>query len=94
MLDQEGIESFDELHTERGKAALKKARLTDTGRPSLFDFVLNPHSFGQTVENLFYVSFLIKEGACEIKNDSQGLPALGKLLFNELLKIGSLTLDL
>lgn len=47
----------------------------DMGIP-LFQFVINPRSFGQTVENLFYVSFLIKEGTVGIGKDSNGLPTL------------------
>ncbi|OCK82960.1 Nse4-domain-containing protein [Lepidopterella palustris CBS 459.81] len=43
---------------------------------SLFDFVVNPYSFGQTVENLFYVSFLIKEGHAKVEKDRDGLPIL------------------
>jgi hypothetical protein len=44
---------------------------------SLFDFAVNPHSFGQTVENLFYISFLIREGAAKVETDADGLPLLG-----------------
>ena len=59
-------------------ALMRKHRLTDTSGPSLFDFVINPTSFGQTVENLFYVSFLIKEGEVGIEMDTNGLPTLRK----------------
>ena len=31
-----------------------------------FSFILDPHSFGRTVENMFYASFLIKEGKAKI----------------------------
>lgn len=77
-LGQAGFTSIEELETQRGKDMLKKYRVSDTGGPSLFDYVLNPRSFGQTVENLFYVSFLIKEGTFGIQHDSQGLPTVGK----------------
>lgn len=76
-LGQAGFRNVEELQSERGRAMLKELRVSDTGGPSLFDYVLNPRSFGQTVENLFYVSFLIKEGKFGIQNDSQGLPTIG-----------------
>lgn len=44
---------------------------------SLFDFVIHPESFAQTVENLFYVSFIIKEGTAKVVMDADGLPLLG-----------------
>jgi len=39
-----------------------------------FSFILDPHSFGRTVENMFYASFLIKEGKAKIyykENDAE-----------------------
>lgn len=46
---------------------------------SLLDFAINPHDFGQTVENLFYISFLVREGNAKILKDEDGLPLLSKL---------------
>ncbi|KAH7408744.1 Nse4 C-terminal-domain-containing protein [Phaeosphaeria sp. MPI-PUGE-AT-0046c] len=43
---------------------------------SLLDFAINPHDFGQTVENLFYISFLVREGNAKILKDEDGLPLL------------------
>lgn len=36
---------------------------------NLFRFVVNPHDFGQSVENLFYLSFLIRDGKCALEVD-------------------------
>lgn len=67
------------LDTEHGKTLLREARLArveeKVGAP-LLQYVVNPKSFGQTVENLFYVSFLIKEGSAGIGFDEEGLPVL------------------
>ena len=73
---REGI--TDLQNDERGRALLQKHRMSDSGGVGLFDYVLNPRSFGQTVENMFYVSFLIKEGRFGIGKDSEGLPAICK----------------
>ncbi|KAK8159289.1 putative nuclear protein Qri2/Nse4 [Phyllosticta citrichinensis] len=43
---------------------------------SLFEFFVNPHSFGQTIENIFHVCFLVKEGQVSIRNDQNGLPTI------------------
>jgi hypothetical protein len=48
---------------------------------SLLDFAINPHDFGQTVENLFYISFLVREGNAKIMKDEDGLPLLSNLAF-------------
>ncbi|KAN0061206.1 hypothetical protein ACQY0O_006941 [Thecaphora frezii] len=42
----------------------------------LFRFAINPESFSNTVENLFYISFLIKEGKARLWDDEDGWPTL------------------
>jgi hypothetical protein len=56
----------------------RRISLTTDAEPcvSLFDFTINPRSFGQTVENLFYISFLIREGVVRVSRDEDGLPLL------------------
>jgi len=39
---------------------------------NFLEFVINPNSFGQTVENIFYASFLTKEGAAGMQVDDDG----------------------
>lgn len=38
----------------------------------LYEFVVNPHSFGQTVENFFYISFLVRDGKIAVTEDDDG----------------------
>ncbi|BFZ65340.1 hypothetical protein YB2330_006506 [Saitoella coloradoensis] len=42
----------------------------------LFKFILNPESFPQTVENIFYLSFLVRDGKASIQEDEDGLPVV------------------
>ncbi|KAL9097460.1 MAG: hypothetical protein Q9165_000356 [Trypethelium subeluteriae] len=65
-----------EIDDEEAGEERARLRLADNGEVGLFDFVTNPHSFGQTVENIFYVSFLIKEGSVRMGEDENGLPTL------------------
>ncbi|KAJ1959695.1 hypothetical protein IWQ62_004514 [Dispira parvispora] len=49
--------------------------LERVGPINLFEFIVNPESFPQTVENFFYLSFLIRDGRAYIDDDS-GQPIL------------------
>lgn len=68
----------DEMTDEEKIDIMHKHGLRRTGGIDLMRFVVNPKSFGQTVENIFYVSFLIRDGRIEIEYDEYDLPALGK----------------
>lgn len=72
----------DERNDEDEVAACRRFRVAQTpdgeGAVGLLDFAINPHDFGQTVENLFYISFLVREGNAKIIKDDDGLPLLSK----------------
>lgn len=76
-MDAWNEEYQDDMTDEEAQNLMRKHHITDIeGGVPLFDFVVNPKSFGQTVENLFYVSFLIKEGTAGLEFDSRGMPVL------------------
>ena len=51
-----------------------------------FEFVTNPHSFGQTVENIFYASFLVRDGHAQITLDEDQLPVIVPIQKEEMRK--------
>ena len=61
----------DELYT-----LMEEHTLADDGGLSFFRVVLNPKSFGQSVENIFYISFLVREGKLGLAWDRNSFPTL------------------
>uniref|UniRef100_A0A7R9U9Z9 Non-structural maintenance of chromosomes element 4 n=1 Tax=Pinguiococcus pyrenoidosus TaxID=172671 RepID=A0A7R9U9Z9_9STRA len=47
---------------------------TNEASVSMFDFLVNPRDFTQTVENLFDYAFLVKDGKAGVQLGQQGLP--------------------
>ncbi|EPS45650.1 hypothetical protein H072_347 [Dactylellina haptotyla CBS 200.50] len=41
-----------------------------------FEFVINPHSYSQTIENMFYLAFLVRDGRVAMAETDDGLPVL------------------
>jgi hypothetical protein len=75
----------DDMEDEEKNKIMHQHGLRSTGGIDLMRFVVNPKSFGQTIENMFYVSFLIRDGRVEIDFDDYGLPALGKSIIIEFI---------
>ncbi|XP_050995710.1 EP300-interacting inhibitor of differentiation 3 [Acomys russatus] len=51
---------------------------------SYFEFVIDPNSFSRTVENIFYVSFIIRDGFARIRLDQDRLPILEPTNVNQM----------
>lgn len=61
---------------------------------NFFKLFINPNSFGQSVENLFYVSFLVKDGRLKLYVDENGTPCVRRVSQNELALARSESTDL
>jgi len=66
--------------TERIYNILMKRFRKTKGEPFCFyEVLINPHSFSRTIENIFYVSFLIKDGFAKIFLDEDELPVIAPI---------------
>jgi hypothetical protein len=70
-------ETYDGMTEKQEDELLDHHGISRNGGIAYFKFIINPQSFGQTVENLFYVSFLIRDGKVGVDHDDQGMPFLG-----------------
>ncbi|KIY50141.1 hypothetical protein FISHEDRAFT_39848 [Fistulina hepatica ATCC 64428] len=50
--------------------------LENVEKVNLFRFIVNPKSFAQSVENLFYLSFLIRDGVVALETEKDGEPII------------------
>lgn len=74
----------DDLNASQGESTpsyVKKCykilkNKSGTDQINLFKFIIDPKSYAKSVENLFYTSFLIKEGRLVLEEDNEGYPAI------------------
>ncbi|XP_005048753.1 PREDICTED: non-structural maintenance of chromosomes element 4 homolog A isoform X1 [Ficedula albicollis] len=77
---EESHQEATEKEVERILGILQTHFENDPNTPiSFFDFVIDPNSFARTVENMFHVSFLIRDGLAKIKMDEDELPVIEPL---------------
>ncbi|ODV84644.1 hypothetical protein CANARDRAFT_178846, partial [[Candida] arabinofermentans NRRL YB-2248] len=62
--------------TANSERYFRKLKEVNLEKVPLFEFVLDPNSFGKSVENLFYTSFLINHGKIILGKSEEGLPYL------------------
>lgn len=46
---------------------------------NIFKFFINPRSFSQSIENMFFTSFLIRDGRLQLGEDEEGYPTIAEL---------------
>ncbi|XP_043296085.1 EP300-interacting inhibitor of differentiation 3 [Cervus canadensis] len=82
-LDLSGNQEATEKEVERILGLLQTYFRKYPDTPvSYFEFVIDPHSFSRTVENIFYVSFIIRDGFARIRLDQDRLPILEPININ------------
>ncbi|XP_009988278.1 PREDICTED: non-structural maintenance of chromosomes element 4 homolog A-like, partial [Tauraco erythrolophus] len=74
---EESHQEATEKEVERILGILQTHFKNDPDTPiSFFDLVIDPNSYARTVENIFHVSFLIRDGFARIKLDEDKLPII------------------
>ncbi|KAM6185864.1 non-structural maintenance of chromosomes element 4 homolog A [Rhynchocyon petersi] len=81
---EESHQEATEKEVERILGLLQTYFREDPETPmSFFDFVVDPHSFPRTIENIFHVSFIVRDGFARIRLDQDRLPIIEPINMNE-----------
>ncbi|KAG8760432.1 nuclear protein [Serendipita sp. 396] len=76
-LRDDEIQRSENETTKMVRLVAQKLSEIDENGVNFFEFVINPQSFAQSIENIFYVSFLVRDGkAAVFPHDETGLLTL------------------
>ncbi|KAL4904537.1 hypothetical protein BDW74DRAFT_26207 [Aspergillus multicolor] len=75
-LAEQALQALENPSREEALEVMAKYNIAEDAGVPLAKFCINPRSFGQSVENLFYLSFLVRDGTVGISTDDSGLPTL------------------
>ncbi|XP_059374286.1 non-structural maintenance of chromosomes element 4 homolog A-like [Carassius carassius] len=82
---EESNQEATEREVERILRCLRKYVTHDPNEPiSYYKFVIDPNSFSRTVENIFHMSFLIRDGLVKMNLDNYGLPCIAPVKDGEV----------
>ncbi|KAJ2916752.1 hypothetical protein MD484_g3670, partial [Candolleomyces efflorescens] len=74
-LKEEDIQR-SENETVKNVAQIEELLSEEPGQINLFKFIINPNDFAQSVENIFYLSFLIRDGKVALETLDDGQPVI------------------
>lgn len=81
LKDNKEATSTEEL--ERIYGIIQKLYEEDPIPIDYFELIVNPSSFGHTIENIFHVSFLVRDGLVRIHLNEHGIPEVIPILTSE-----------
>lgn len=67
----------DDMTEEEQLALMDQYGVSENKNIAFFKFAINPFSFPQTIENMFYISFLIRDGKVGVEIDENDMVFLG-----------------
>ncbi|OQR74427.1 EP300-interacting inhibitor of differentiation 3-like [Tropilaelaps mercedesae] len=80
VVSTEGLEEHTTKAVDRIFRAVRKLHEKGLMPVDFFEFVIDPESFSTTIENIFHLSFLVKQNQVGFSIDAEGRPSLSLVI--------------